>query len=215
MYFKDIKKYFAISAFVLFIVVNTGIAQTAENTPLYKNAITVGFSYEAANNNGQYAAYSVEYNRFVKGRFSWGVAASFREYMGTHTKYDIDSAGPGGHDYAYRNTLYMDIPTLMGMIYYEFPVAKWLSFRSGAGLGVGYHIMRRDDSVTYKDKIAPYLQVRLQWIIRPWERVEICVAPLVLGPSIGAIAPWVFGPPSDKNILAYFNAIHIQIGYRF
>ena len=215
MYFRYTKKYFITSLFVLFVASNAANAQISENLPSYKSAVTAGFSYELANNNGQYFTYSLEYMRPIKNRLHWGLMASFRNYMGSPTKYDFDLAGPGPHLDPYRNTLSMDIPTLTGMIYYELPATKWLSFRGGAGLGVGYHIMKRDDADTHSNKIAPYFQMKLQWIVRPWKRMEICVAPLVIGPSTGAIAPWVFGPPSDKNVLAYFNAMNIQIGYRF
>lgn len=180
--------------------------------PTFRNSVTGGFSHEIANSNAHYFTYYVEYTRLVKNRLYWGITASFRNHLGRLNTYCV---GPESQGDPYNNTLSMDIPTLTGMVYYELPIAKWLAFRGGAGIGIGYHIMKKDDADIYKDKIAPYFQMKLQWVVRPWQRMEICLAPLLFGPSIGAVAPWVFGPPSDKKVLAYFNVINIQIGFRF
>jgi hypothetical protein len=179
------------------------------------NTVAAGFGYSLGNNNGMYYSYSAEYTRSIKNRLYWGVTASFHDNMGSFISYDIDTSGPGPHKDPYRNTIYMDISTLNGMIYYELPATGWLAFRSGAGVGIGYHSMRKEDASIYKNKIAPYMQMKLQWVVRPCKRVEICVAPLLLGPSAGAVAPWVFGEPSDKKLLTRFDMSQIQIGYKF
>ena len=188
----------------------TAFSQTTG--PKYRNAVLGGFGYEIANSNGQYFTYSIEYTRHIKNRMHWGVTASLRDIQGRHTTYDWDGSGPD----PYRNSLSIDIPTVTGMIYYELPViGNVLALRGGAGVGIGYHLMRGDDRKTYKDKISPYLTAKLQWVIRPLPRLEINIAPLIVGPSTAAVAPWPFGAPSDKKLLAYFNMAHIQVGCRF
>ncbi|MDR2910406.1 MAG: hypothetical protein LBV47_03445 [Bacteroidales bacterium] len=202
-----------IAVSILFAVSNAK-AQTHEHAS-YINTVAAGFGFSLGNNNGIYYSYSAEYTRLIKNRLRWGLTASFNNNMGTHTAYDLNTSGPGPYKNPYRNTIDMDISTLIGMIYYELPATRWLAFRSGAGLGIGYHSIKKADTDIYNDKIAPYIQMKLQWVLRPCKRMEICFAPLLLGPSTVTVAPWVFGVPSDKKLLTRFDLYHIQIGYKF
>lgn len=196
---------------VVFLLLPLMVEAKRPNIPALRSGLTAGFSYEIANSNAQYFSYSLEYTRHISGMMHWGVTASYRQCMGVLAHYDSYGAGD-----PYINSLSMDIPTITGMFYGELPVvSRILALRGGVGLGVGYHVMTLEDAQLYKNRVIPYFTLKLQWIIRPVEWLQIDVSPLIIGPSTGAVGPWTFGPPSTKKILAYCNMAHIQVGVRF
>jgi hypothetical protein len=117
----------------------------------------------------------VEYARNVKGRFWAGGRLGVR--------YDCQSA-TCQPSYVPENYLR---PALYGIGYWEFPVAgRWLSFRAGAGAGVGMHC-----GSGVKDLgAAPYVMVRAEWVVHLGRHFGVTFSPLLFGPLGSSQVEW-------------------------
>ena len=103
------------------------------------------------------------------------------------------------------------------MIYYRIPVIKDIvKLRAGAGLGLGYHNIF-DKKYTEKDKVIPYLNASLNWIVKCGQHLEFVFSPAII------ICPsefdWSFiqlGGNTDINpwLTNYFG-LSFGIGYCF
>ena len=120
-------------------------------------------------------AVSFEYAYNVRGKFWAGgrMNAQYSTFWGDSFNGDVLQ------NY-WRNTLY-------GLGYWDFPVAKdWLSFRLGAGVGIGFHSGKQISGVM----VAPCWMGRAEWVVRLTRNFGSTGAPLVLGPSGVEWSPW-------------------------
>lgn len=185
------------------------LAQAQENKEsiVYLN----GGGYIGSHNNiGAYMG--LEYDRQLKGNWCWGARLGGTYYLGNPISYDAD---PGQNPY--RNTLDQNIYKADAMIYYRIPVIKDIvKLRAGAGLGLGYHNIF-DKKYTEKDKVIPYLNASLNWIVKCGKHLEFVFSPAII------ICPsefdWSFiqlGGNTDINPwLTNFYGLSFGIGYRF
>lgn len=182
-------------------------AQESKESIVYLN----GGGYIGSHNNiGAYMG--LEYDRQLKGNWCWGARLGGTYYLGNPISYDAD---PGQNPY--RNTLDQNIYKADAMIYYRIPVIKDIvKLRAGAGLGLGYHNIF-DKKYTEKDKVIPYLNASLNWIVKCGKHLEFVFSPAII------ICPsefdWSFiqlGGNTDINPwLTNFYGLSIGIGYRF
>lgn len=182
-------------------------AQESKESIVYLN----GGGYIGSHNNiGAYMG--LEYDRQLKGNWCWGARLGGTYYLGNPISYDAD---PGQNPY--RNTLDQNIYKADAMIYYRIPVIKDIvKLRAGAGLGLGYHNIF-DKKYTEKDKVIPYLNASLNWIIKCGKHLVFVFSPAII------ICPsefdWSFiqlGGNTDINPwLTNFYGLSIGIGYRF
>ena len=182
-------------------------AQESKESIVYLN----GGGYIGSHNNiGAYMG--LEYDRQLKGNWCWGARLGGTYYLGNPISYDAD---PGQNPY--RNTLYQNIYKADAMIYYRIPVIKDIvKLRAGAGLGLGYHNIF-DKEYTEKDKVIPYLNASLNWIVKCGKHLEFVFSPAII------ICPsefdWSFiqlGGNTDINPwLTNFYGLSFGIGYRF
>ena len=185
------------------------LAQAQENKEsiVYLN----GGGYIGSHNNiGAYMG--LEYDRQLKGNWCWGARLGGTYYLGNPISYDAE---PGQNPY--RNTLDQNIYKADAMIYYRIPVIKDIvKLRAGAGLGLGYHNIF-DKKYTEKDKVIPYLNASLNWIVKCGKHLEFVFSPAII------ICPsefdWSFiqlGGNTDINpwLTNYFG-LSFGIGYRF
>ncbi|MBQ1588534.1 MAG: hypothetical protein II081_05735 [Prevotella sp.] len=185
------------------------LAQAQENKEsiVYLN----GGGYIGSHNNiGAYMG--LEYDRQLKGNWCWGARLGGTYYLGNPISYDAE---PGQNPY--RNTLDQNIYKADAMIYYRIPVIKDIvKLRAGAGLGLGYHNIF-DKKYTEKDKVIPYLNASLNWIVKCGKHLEFVFSPAII------ICPsefdWSFiqlGGNTDINPwLTNFYGLSFGIGYRF
>ena len=185
------------------------LAQAQENKEsiVYLN----GGGYIGSHNNiGAYMG--LEYDRQLKGNWCWGARLGGTYYLGNPISYDAD---PGQNPY--RNTLDQNIYKADAMIYYRIPVIKDIvKLRAGAGLGLGYHNIF-DKKYTEKDKVIPYLNASLNWIVKCGKHLEFVFSPAII------ICPsefdWSFiqlGGNTDINPwLTNFYGLSFGIGYCF
>lgn len=182
-------------------------AQESKESIVYLN----GGGYIGSHNNiGAYMG--LEYDRQLKGNWCWGARLGGTYYLGNPISYDAD---PGQNPY--RNTLDQNIYKADAMIYYRIPVIKDIvKLRAGAGLGLGYHNIF-DKKYTEKDKVIPYLNASLNWIVKCGKHLEFVFSPAII------ICPsefdWSFiqlGGNTDINpwLTNYFG-LSFGIGYRF
>ena len=192
----------------LMFMANPAEAQDTRESIVYLN----GGGYIGSHNNiGAYMG--LEYDRQLKGNWYWGARLSGTYYLGSPTKYDWDGTGKN----PYRNTVDQNIYKADAMIYYRIPIIKDIvKLRAGAGLGLGYHdIFDKDFDGT--DKVIPYLNASLNWIIRCGKHLELALSPaLIICPSE---FDWSFvqlGGNTDINpwLTNYFG-LSLGIGYRF
>lgn len=185
------------------------LAQAQENKEsiVYLN----GGGYIGSHNNiGAYMG--LEYDRQLKGNWCWGARLGGTYYLGNPISYDAE---PGQNPY--RNTLDQNIYKADAMIYYRIPVIKDIvKLRAGAGLGLGYHNIF-DKKYTEKDKVIPYLNASLNWIVKCGKHLEFVFSPAII------ICPsefdWSFiqlGGNTDINpwLTNYFG-LSFGIGYCF
>jgi len=154
----------------------------------------------------------LEYDRQLKGNWCWGARFGGTYYLGNPISYDAE---PGQNPY--RNTLDQNIYKADAMIYYRIPVIKDIvKLRAGAGLGLGYHNIF-DKKYTEKDKVIPYLNASLNWIVKCGKHLEFVFSPAII------ICPsefdWSFiqlGGNTDINpwLTNYFG-LSFGIGYCF
>ena len=170
-----------------------------------------GGGYIGSHNNiGVYLG--LEYDRQLKGNWYWGARLSGTYYLGSPMTYD---AVPGQNPY--RNTVDQNIYKADAMIYYRIPIIKDIvKLRAGAGLGLGYHdIFDRNFDGT--DKVIPYLNASLNWIIRCGKHLEFAFSPaLFICPSEFDYSLVQLGGETDINpwITNYFG-LSLGVGYRF
>lgn len=182
-------------------------AQESKESIVYLN----GGGYIGSHNNiGAYMG--LEYDRQLKGNWCWGARLGGTYYLGNPISYDAE---PGQNPY--RNTLDQNIYKADAMIYYRIPVIKDIvKLRTGAGLGLGYHNIF-DKKYTEKDKVIPYLNASLNWIVKCGKHLEFVFSPAII------ICPsefdWSFiqlGGNTDINPwLTNFYGLSFGIGYRF
>ena len=182
-------------------------AQESKESIVYLN----GGGYIGSHNNiGAYMG--LEYDRQLKGNWCWGARLGGTYYLGNPISYDAD---PGQNPY--RNTLDQNIYKADAMIYYRIPVIKDIvKLRAGAGLGLGYHNIF-DKKYTEKDKVIPYLNASLNWIVKCGKHLEFVFSPAII------ICPsefdWSFiqlGGNTDINPwLTNFYGLSFGIGYCF
>lgn len=193
---------------ILLILSSVSInAQESKESIAYIN----GGAYLGSHNNlGAYMG--LEYDRQLKGNWYWGARISGTYYLGSPMSYD---AGPGQNPY--NNTIDQNIYKADAMMYYRLPVIKDIvKLRAGAGIGLGYHDIF-DRKYTEKDKVIPYLNASLNWIVRCGQHLEFVFSPaLVICPSE---FDWSFvqlGGDTDINPwLTNFYGLSLGIGYRF
>lgn len=182
-------------------------AQESKESIVYLN----GGGYIGSHNNiGAYMG--LEYDRQLKGNWCWGARLGGTYYLGNPISYDAE---PGQNPY--RNTLDQNIYKADAMIYYRIPVIKDIvKLRAGAGLGLGYHNIF-DNKYTEKDKVIPYLNASLNWIVKCGKHLEFVFSPAII------ICPsefdWSFiqlGGNTDINpwLTNYFG-LSFGIGYCF
>ncbi len=182
-------------------------AQESKESIVYLN----GGGYIGSHNNiGAYMG--LEYDRQLKGNWCWGARLGGTYYLGNPISYDAE---PGQNPY--RNTLDQNIYKADAMIYYRIPVIKDIvKLRAGAGLGLGYHNIF-DKKYTEKDKVIPYLNASLNWIVKCGKHLEFVFSPAII------ICPsefdWSFiqlGGNTDINpwLTNYFG-FSFGIGYCF
>lgn len=182
-------------------------AQESKESIVYLN----GGGYIGSHNNiGAYLG--LEYDRQLKGNWCWGARLGGTYYLGNPISYDAE---PGQNPY--RNTLDQNIYKADAMIYYRIPVIKDIvKLRAGAGLGLGYHNIF-DKKYTEKDKVIPYLNASLNWIVKCGKHLEFVFSPAII------ICPsefdWSFiqlGGNTDINpwLTNYFG-LSFGIGYCF
>lgn len=182
-------------------------AQESKESIVYLN----GGGYIGSHNNiGAYMG--LEYDRQLKGNWCWGARLGGTYYLGNPISYDAE---PGQNPY--RNTLDQNIYKADAMIYYRIPVRKDIvKLRAGAGLGLGYHNIF-DKKYTEKDKVIPYLNASLNWIVKCGKHLEFVFSPAII------ICPsefdWSFiqlGGNTDINpwLTNYFG-LSFGIGYCF
>lgn len=182
-------------------------AQQSKESIAYIN----GGAYLGSHNNlGAYMG--LEYDRQFKGNWYWGARISGTYYLGSPISYDAE---PGMNPY--RNTIDQNIYKADAMMYYRLPVIKDIvKLRAGAGIGLGYHDIF-DRKYTEKDKVIPYLNASLNWIVRCGKHLEFVFSPaLVICPSE---FDWSFvqlGGETDINPwLTNFYGLSFGIGYHF
>ena len=182
-------------------------AQESKESIVYLN----GGGYIGSHNNiGAYMG--LEYDRQLKGNWCWGARLGGTYYLGNPISYDAE---PGQNPY--RNTLDQNIYKADAMIYYRIPVIKDIvKLRAGSGLGLGYHNIF-DKKYTEKDKVIPYLNASLNWIVKCGKHLEFVFSPAII------ICPsefdWSFiqlGGNTDINPwLTNFYGLSFGIGYCF
>lgn len=182
-------------------------AQESKESIVYLN----GGGYIGSHNNiGAYMG--LEYDRQLKGNWCWGARLGGTYYLGNPISYDAEP-----RQNPYRNTLDQNIYKADAMIYYRIPVIKDIvKLRAGAGLGLGYHNIF-DKKYTEKDKVIPYLNASLNWIVKCGKHLEFVFSPAII------ICPsefdWSFiqlGGNTDINpwLTNYFG-LSFGIGYCF
>lgn len=127
-----------------------------------------------------------EYGRNVKGKFWVGGRLSLYNDFQLTNKPGTDDRGNSGHVERYFMT------GLYGIGYWEFPIARWLSFRAGGGLGLGLHY----DPCENRPGIAPYMMVRAQWVVHITKNFGMTFSPLIAGPLATSQLEWSLAPVS-------------------
>jgi len=154
----------------------------------------------------------LEYDRQLKGNWCWGARLGGTYYLGNPISYDAE---PGQNPY--RNTLDQNIYKADAMIYYRIPVIKDIvKLRAGAGLGLGYHNIF-DKKYTEKDKVIPYLNASLNWIVKCGKHLEFVFSPaIIICPSEFDGSFIQLGGNTDINpwLTNYFG-LSFGIGYCF
>ena len=182
-------------------------AQESKESIVYLN----GGGYIGSHNNiGAYMG--LEYDRQLKGNWCWGARLGGTYYFGNPISYDAE---PGQNPY--RNTLDQNIYKADAMIYYRIPVIKDIvKLRAGAGLGLGYHNIF-DKKYTEKDKVIPYLNASLNWIVKCGKHLEFVFSPaIIICPSEFDWSYIQLGGNTDINpwLTNYFG-LSFGIGYCF
>lgn len=196
--------------FIIFIAVLCSASLNAQQSKESIAYINGGAYLGSHNNLGAYMG--LEYDRQFKGNWYWGARISGTYYLGSPTKYD---AGPGMNPY--RNTIDQNIYKADAMMYYRIPIVKdVVKLRAGAGIGLGYHDIF-DRKYTEKNKIIPYLNASLNWIVRCGKHLEFVFSPaLIVCPSE---FDWSFvqlGGDTDINPwITNFYGLSFGIGYHF
>ena len=195
--------------FILFAVLCsvTLHGQNNKESIVYLN----GGRYIGSHNN--FGAYmGLEYDRLLKGNWYWGARLSGTYYLGSPITYD---AVPGQNPY--RNTVDQNIYKADAMIYYRIPVVKDIvKLRAGVGFGLGYHDIF-DRTFDGNDKVIPYLNASLNWILRCGKHLEFALSPaLFICPSEFDYSFVQLGGETDINpwLTNYFG-FSLGVGYRF
>lgn len=197
----------------IFIILFAVLCSASLNAQQSKESIAYinGGAYLGSHNNlGAYMG--LEYDRQLKGNWYWGARLSGTYYLGSPMSYD---AQPGMNPY--NNTIDQNIYKADAMMYYRIPIVKdVVKLRAGAGIGLGYHDIF-DRKYTEKDKVIPYLNASLNWIVRCGKHLEFVFSPaLVICPSE---FDWSFvqlGGDTDINPwLTNFYGLSLGIGYHF
>ena len=196
---------------VLLFVVLCSVTLHAQNNKESIAYLNGGGYIGSHNNIGAYMG--VEYDRQLNGNWYWGARLSGTYYLGSPTKYDWDGTGKS----PYRNTVGQNIYKADAMIYYRIPIIKDIvKLRAGAGLGLGYHDIF-DKTFDGKDKVIPYLNASLNWIVQCGKHLEFALSPaLFICPSEFDYSFVQLGGETDINpwITNYFG-LSLGVGYRF
>ena len=196
-------------ATTLFAILFSSFLYAQENKEfiVYMN----GGGYIGSHNNiGAYMG--LEYDRQLNGNWYWGARLCGTYYLGNPISYDAE---PGQNPY--KNTLDQNIYKADAMIYYRIPVIKDIvKLRTGVGLGLGYHDIF-DKEYTEKDKVIPYLNASLNWIVKCGKHLEFVFSPaIIIFPSE---FDWSFvqlGGDTDINPwLTNLYGLSFGLGYRF
>lgn len=182
-------------------------AQQSKESIAYING---GAYWGSHNNLGAYMG--LEYDRQLKGNWYWGARISGTYYLGSPISYDAE---PGMNPY--NNTIDQNIYKADAMMYYRFPIVKdVVKLRAGAGIGLGYHDIF-DRKYTENDKVIPYLNASLNWIVRCGKHLEFLFSPaLVICPSEFDWSCVQLGGDTDINPwLTNFYGLSFGIGYHF
>ncbi len=196
----------------------TALCSAQESTPK-ENAIYITGSTGFSSHNQILAIAKVEYNRQIKGNWFWGASLQKCFSLGRFTTYDIEPTLDGGDHNPYRNTVFQNILMANGMAYYRIPIArKWLSLRAGAGFGLGYHHINDhiDNDDRLSDKVLPYLNAELAWVLKVSKRIDLKFAPTLIGiPQSFAFSPVKLGEPTDVYPMIYDAGFNIGFGVKF
>ena len=183
-------------------------AQDVKESIVYLN----GGGYIGSHNN--FGAYlGLEYDRQIDGNWYWGARLSGTDYFGKRVFYDWSGQGKD----PYRNTVDQNIYKADAMLYYRIPIIKdVVKLRAGAGFGLGYHDIF-DRYFDGTDKVIPYLNASLNWIVRCGKHLEFALSPaLFICPSE---FDWSFvqlGGATDINPwLTNYWGLSLGVGYRF
>lgn len=180
-----------------------------------ENSIILNLSSGISSHNQMLAIAKIEYNRQIVGNWFWGVAVQSNFNMGRRITYDY----AGGGSNPYRNTVRQNIFVLSGMAYYRIAVIKnRLFLRPGLGLGAGYHQITNnvDNSDLLHDRVLPYFNAELSWLLRLGQHVYLKFAPaLLFAPESFAISPIKLGAPTDVIPFNTDLGVNLGVGIRF
>lgn len=171
------------------------------NRPVYKSnseRIGVGMSLVTGSYDGAVVGprLTLEYGRHIKGKFFVGGTLRSEYLPGWMCALNAYEA--------------LCVTTLTGNAYWELPVAgKWLSFRCGGGMGIGYVFA---DGPGPK-AISPYMNLRVGWVVRCSDRFELTFAPLIFGPTQVEWSP--FGPVDWRTLGNVVTADLFSFGFGF
>lgn len=153
----------------------------------------------------------LEYDGQIKGNWYWGARLSGTHFLYNPTTYDWSGYGKS----PYRNTVDQDIYKVDAMFYYRIPITRnTVVLRAGAGFGLGYHDIYKV-SFNGKDKVIPYFNTSLNWIIKCRRHLEFVFSPTVaIVPSEFDFSFVQLGGVTDINPW-FMNEFFLGIGYRF
>ncbi len=210
------KKQLLLIAALLFT--STTICNAEETTPK-ENSIYITGSTGFSTHNQILAIAKIEYNRQIKGNWFWGASLQNSFGLGRFTTYEVEPTIDGQYYDPYHNTVFQNIFMASSMTYYRIPIArKWLSLRAGAGLGIGYHHIHDhiNNPASLQDKILPYINAELAWIVKLSKHIDLKFAPTIIGvPQSISFSPVELGEPTDVKPIMYDAGFNIGLGVRF
>lgn len=180
-----------------------------------ENYIFVTLATGFSSHNQMMAVVKIEYSSQIKSNWFWGVTLQNNQGIGRLYTYDVAPGSPS----PYQNTLYQNIFTLNGMAYYRIPIVKSRLFlRPGVGFGLGYHQMQDHENSKdgINDKVLPYFNAELSWLLRVSKHVDLKFSPtLLFTPQSFAISPMKLGSPTDVIPYHFDAGLNIGVGVRF
>ncbi len=203
---------------ITLICAGTALSSAQESAPK-ENTIYITGSTGFSSHNQILVITKAEYNRQIKGNWFWGASLQRCGGLGRLTTYEVEPTTDGEGYNPYHNTVYQDIYMASGMAYYRIPIArKWLSLRAGAGIGLGYHHLKDhiDNDSRLSDKVLPYLNAELAWILRVSNRIDLKLAPTLIGvPQSFSFSPVKLGEPTDVCPMIYDAGFNLGLGFKF